>query len=142
MVELMVAVAIAGILAALAAPSFNDLIANQRAKAVASELHAALSRARGEAIARNANVTLSPKSGGWQNGWQILDPANAVLDDRGAASGATISGPTSVIYLRSGRVQGSTAPSFLVSLTTGSTSKYQCVSVELSGRPYLKASSC
>ncbi len=143
LVELMVTIAIAGILLAIAVPSFNSLIASQQAKAVASELYVSLSRARSEAVLRNANITLSAKSGGWQNGWQILDPANAVLDDRGAAGSATISGPTSVIYQGSGRVQGSSKLSFVITVMSGSTAIYQCVSVELSGRPYTKAgSSC
>ncbi|GAB7546167.1 hypothetical protein CS8_058500 [Cupriavidus sp. 8B] len=141
----MVAVAIAGILAALAAPSFSSLIASQRAKGVASELFATLSRTRSEAIMRNANVTLSPKTGGWQNGWQILDPSNAanVLDDRGTTSGATVTGPANVVYRASGRLQAGAAPSFVISTVAGSTTNYQCVSVDLNGRPYmLAASSC
>lgn len=144
LIELMVAVAIIGILAALAGPSFSSLIASQRAKAVASELFASLSKARSEAITRNANVTLSQKTGGWQNGWQVLDPSSAVLDDRGAASGATVTtipaNTASVIYRASGRVQTS-APSFVITTTAGSTNIYQCVSVDLSGRPYMKAAS-
>src|SRR5512140_629382 len=75
--ELLVVIAVASILAALAAPSFTDLIASKRAQAVASELYFSLLKARSEALTRNANVTLSPKAGGWQTGWQILDPANA-----------------------------------------------------------------
>ncbi|MBP0635025.1 GspH/FimT family pseudopilin [Cupriavidus sp. AcVe19-6a] len=143
--ELLVAITITGILAAMAAPSFSSLIASQRAKAVASELFATLSRARSEAIARNAVVTLSPKAGDWKNGWQILDPANVanVLDDRGSATGASITGPANVIYRASGRLQAGAAPSFLITATSGSTTTYQCVSVDLSGRPYmLAASSC
>jgi type IV fimbrial biogenesis protein FimT len=142
---LLVAISITGILAAMASPAFTSLIASQRAKAIASELFATLSRARSEAIARNATVTLSPKSGGWKNGWQILDPANAanVLDDRGSTNGAAITGPASVSYRASGRLQAGAAPSFLVTTTSGSTTMYQCVSVDLSGRPYmLAASSC
>lgn len=143
MVELMVAIVITGILAAIAAPSFSNLIARQRAKSIASELYAALSKARSEAIARNTNVTLSPKAGGWQNGWRILDPANAsnVLEDRGVATGATVSGPAGVAYRGSGRIQGNSVPSFVITMTGGSTSVYQCISIELSGRPYMKAAS-
>lgn len=143
MVELMVAIVITGILAAIAAPSFSNLIARQRAKSIASELYAALSKARSEAIARNTNVTLSPKAGGWQNGWRILDPANAsnVLEDRGVATGATVSGPAGVAYQGSGRIQGSSVPSFVITMTGSSTSVYQCISIELSGRPYMKAAS-
>lgn len=143
--ELLVAIGIAAILVALAAPSFSDLIVSKRGQAVASELYFALLKARSEAVSRNANVTLSPKTAGWQSGWQILDPANAanVLEDRGAASGATISGPAGVTYQGTGRVQGNIAPSFLVTTTAGSTSKQQCVSADLSGRPYMKpGSSC
>ena len=142
LIELIVALAIAGILVALAAPSFTNLIARQRVKAVASELYADLSKTRSWAITRNSNVTLSPKTGGWQNGWQILDPVtpSVVLEDRGAAVGATIaSASTGVVYRASGRVQGSTAPSFVMSNAIGSTTFYQCISVELNGRPYMKA---
>jgi len=142
---LLTAMTISGILAAMAAPAFSGLIASQRAKAAASELFATLSRARSEAIARNAAVTLLPKGGDWKNGWQILDPSNAanVLDDRGSATGATIAGPTNVIYRPSGRLQAAAAPSFLVTVSSGSSTTYQCVSVDLSGRPYmLAASSC
>lgn len=140
MVELMVAVAIACVLAALAAPSFSSLTANQRAKAVASELYVSLARARSEAITRNLNVTLLPKGGGWQNGWQILDPVNgAVLDDHGVATGATVSGPDSLTYRGSGRIQTNRSTSFIVTTTAGSTDQYQCISVDLTGRPYMKA---
>ncbi len=141
--ELLAAITIAGILAAMAAPSFGSLIASQRAKAVASELFATLTRARSEAIARNTAVTMSPKAGGWQSGWQILDPANAanVLDDRSSTSGTTIVGPATVTYRASGRLQAGAAPSFVVTATSGSATTYQCVSVDLSGRPYMQAAS-
>jgi type IV fimbrial biogenesis protein FimT len=141
--ELLVAIGIAAILVALAAPSFADLSASKRGQAVASELYFALLKARSEAVTRNANVTLSPKTDGWQSGWQILDPANAaiVLEDRGAASGTTISGPASVTFQGLGRVQGNSVAPFQITTAVGSTSKYQCVSVTLSGRPYMKSGS-
>ncbi len=143
MVELMVAIVIACILAAVAAPGFTNLIASQRAKSIASELYAALSKARSEAITRNANVTLSPQAGGWQNGWQILDPANAsnVLEDRSVARGATVSGPAGVTYQGAGRILAGSAPSFVITPTGGATGVYQCISIDLSGRPYMKAAS-
>jgi type IV fimbrial biogenesis protein FimT len=143
LVELMVGIAITGILAAMAAPSFLGLIANQRAKSIASDLYVALTKARSEALKRNANVTLEPKSGGWAQGWRILDPANptSALDDQGAVTGAAITGPTNVIFRTSGRVQGTSAPSFVISAGTGSSINYQCVSLDLNGRPYMKAAS-
>lgn len=144
--ELLVTITIIGILAALAGPSFSDLIASQRAKAAASDLFGSLLKARSEAITRNANVTLSQKSGGWQNGWQVLDPsgAAAALEDRGTASGVTITtnpvNKASMVYRPSGRVQGAVLQ-FIISTTVGSTTNYQCVSVDLTGRPYVKNNS-
>ena len=144
MVELMIAVAIAAILALLAAPSLSALVARHQARSVASELYFSLAKARSEAVTRNANVSVSPKAGNWQNGWQIADPANAanILDDRGAATGATITGSLiDIVFGPSGRVRNATVPQVVISVSAGSTSAYQCVSVELSGRPYITAAS-
>lgn len=140
--ELMVVVAIVGILAAIAAPSFSSLIANQRNKAAATDLYIALSKARSEAIKRNTNVTLSPKTGGWQAGWEILDPSDASkkIEDHAAITGGTITGPASVTYRSSGRVQGSATPAF--DITVSGTSNHVCVTVNLSGLPSQKSSSC
>jgi type IV fimbrial biogenesis protein FimT len=142
LIEMLVTIAVFAILAAIAVPSFSNLIASQRAKATASELFATLSLARSAAITRNTNVTVSPKTGNWQNGWQVLDPANNVLDDRGSVKGVTISGaPNSVVYRVSGRIQTGIAPKFVITATSGSSSSNQCVSIDLSGRPYMKAAS-
>src|SRR5450830_1885053 len=79
MAELLIVLAIVGILASLAAPSFSQFIKSQRIKSMATDLNASLSLARSEAVKRNKNVTLSPDvgTGFWQNGWQIADPDNA-----------------------------------------------------------------
>jgi len=140
--ELAVAVSIAAILATLAVPSFNNLVASQRAKTTASELFASLLKTRSEAIMRNASITLGPTNGSWSNGWQIKDsatPAN-VLDDRGAPTGVTITAP-SVTFSPSGRVQAGTTPTFLISTTSGSSTNYQCISLDLGGRPNIQAAS-
>jgi type IV fimbrial biogenesis protein FimT len=137
--ELVVTVSVAAILATIAVPSFNGIIANQRAKTLASALYATLAKTRSEALTLNGNVTLQPKAGGWGNGWQILDPNNNVLDDYTAATGIAIVGPAAVTYRSSGRLPAGAAPVFQISTTSGATVNYQCVSVELSGRPYIMA---
>jgi type IV fimbrial biogenesis protein FimT len=145
MVELLVTVAVATILTTIAIPSFSGLIASQRAKTAASELFASFLAARSDAIALNANVTVSPLAGGWnQGGWQILGPAPAsiVLESHGAVAGVTIapSGGTGVTYRPSGRVQQpGSASTFLITTTSGSTTNYQCISLNLSGRPSQQA---
>jgi type IV fimbrial biogenesis protein FimT len=141
LVEMMVVVAILAILAGVAAPSFTKTIASQRAKSAGVDIYLALVKARSEAVKRNAVVTLAPKSGGWQNGWQIANPANSadILEDHGAATNAAITGPTSVIYRPSGRLQAGSSVSMVVTVGSGSSASSQCIAVELSGQPYTKA---
>lgn len=142
LVEILIVIAIVGILASLAAPSFSELIKSQRIKSMATDLNSSLTLARSEAIKRNKNVTLSPATvGSWQEGWQIADPdfAGNNIEVHSAFSGLTATGPDSVIYRSSGRIAG-TAPTFNIS-ATGTTAQ-RCVSVDLSGRPYIKAEAC
>jgi type IV fimbrial biogenesis protein FimT len=144
LIELAVTISVAALLITIAVPSFSRLAASQRAKAAASELYASLLQTRAEAIMRNANVAVSPVAGGWSSGWQILDPANPanVLESHGAVGSATIVGPAGgVTYRPSGRVQAGVAPSFLITTMSGSSTNYQCISLNLSGRPYMQAAS-
>lgn len=140
LIELLMTVAIAAILVSLAAPSFVRLIADQRAKAAATDLVTALNVTRSEAIKHNLNVTLQPKSGDWANGWVIANPeGGADLLDANATGVPITGGPASVIYNGGGRLAGTTAPSF----TIGESGMPQrCLSVDLSGRPRTTASAC
>lgn len=141
--ELLLVVAVIGILASLAAPSFSQLIKSQRMKSMATDINASLTLARSEAIKRNRDVTLSPTTAGsWETGWQIADPDHAGnnIEVHPAIAGLTATGPDSVTYRSSGRIQGSVAPAFNIS--AAGVSDQRCVSVDLSGRPYVKASAC
>ncbi len=141
--ELLTTMAIMGVLAALAAPSFSGLVASMRARSVSSELHASLSRARSEAIKRNAEVSLTPATASaWHAGWSIPDPADGTrkLDDHPAVAGATVSGPPSVVYLPNGRVKGANLPRFAISVSGDS--QPRCVAVDLSGRPSQSKTGC
>ncbi|MEK7736559.1 MAG: GspH/FimT family pseudopilin [Pseudomonadota bacterium] len=141
--ELLIAVAITGILAALAAPSFSDLMKGQKIKSMATDINVSLMRARSEAVKRNRNVTMTPTTAwAWQDGWTIADPDNAGsnIEVRAATSGLTVTGPDNVTYMTSGRIQGVSAPSF--DIRAAGTSTRSCVTVDLSGRPYVKAAAC
>lgn len=140
--ELMAVVAVMAILATVAAPSFSELIAGQRAKGAASDLFASLLRTRSEAIKRNTPVTLSPAGDSWESGWTVAHPTNddILLEDHGAVTGATIDGPGGVTYLPNGRVSGSDAPSF--DIEVAGASQRRCIEVDLSGRPYQKPTAC
>lgn len=79
LIELMVVVAIVGILIALAAPSFQGLIMKNKVQAAASEFQSALALARSEAIKRggDARVTvvansLSGSNAVWTSGMTVF----------------------------------------------------------------------
>jgi len=100
--ELMVAVAIAGVLAAIAVPSFRTLDYTSKRSTVVNDLVAALQYARGEAIKRGRQVVVCPGTtscGGdtdWASGWiafqntdrddpPVIDTAEPVLKRGGGA---------------------------------------------------------
>jgi len=148
LVELMAVVSIIAILAMIAGPSFSNLIASQRATNASTDLYTALMTARSEAIKRNTKMTLQQKSGGWVNGWELVDPDDTTTKVlvHGELAGATVTPtPTSltaVTYLGSGRVQGTAAPAFSITTTSGSSTTTKSLCVDLTGRPYVNSSSC
>ena len=78
LVELMAVVAIVAVLAAVGAPSFRDMLLNQRLATAAQGFNAALSFARMEAIQRAQSVEVSALAGGdWSGGWVVQTGSDA-----------------------------------------------------------------
>jgi type IV fimbrial biogenesis protein FimT len=143
LLELLVTLAIAGILLTLGVPSFASFIQGQRLKSAASELSYALLFARSEAIKRNADVTVSPNSGGWQNGWTVTTAGatSNLLNHGNAYASLTISGPaSSLVYGGAGRLKAVAVP-FQVSGSLSGVTPY-CVTVDISGLPSSREGSC
>jgi len=83
--ELLTVIAIVGILAALAIPSFSESIQNSRVKELSSNFSFALYLAQSESVKRGVQVSIQSKQSSgneWQNGWNIfVDPnGNGTLD--------------------------------------------------------------
>lgn len=141
--ELLVVVAVLGILATLAVPSFQSLVQSQRIKTASFELFASLSLARSEAIKRNSNVTLTPASGGWHNGWSITSSTGETIKAHDALKGIVITlSPASVVYQRTGRIGGATAPRFQLDSGTAATANVRCIRTDLSGMPRTLMGAC
>lgn len=142
LVELMVVVLVAAILAAVAVPSFTRLAAAQRLKTAATNLQSALLVARAEGIKRNANVDLAPASGSdWRSGWNVKDAASgAILGTYPGAPSLTITGPASVRYQSSGRINAASSASFKVS--SSSINDVRCITLTVTGVPSVTASGC
>ena len=142
LIELIVVIAIVGILTSMALPSFTALIASQRIKTSASNIQAFLNLTRAEALKRNASVTFAPNTAGqWNSGWKITDPGNGVvLYTNSAVSTLTVTGPDSVTYQRSGRTSASADGTF--KLTSTATTDFRCVEVNPSGVAMVTSSGC
>ena len=82
LLELMVVVAIAGILAAVAIPSFQTAIKNNTVGSYRDAFATAIKIARSEAINTQSFVTICPSnnqagcSGNWANGWIVFADAD------------------------------------------------------------------
>lgn len=100
LIELMVTVAILAILAAVAAPSFNEAILSNRLASFANNFVASAQLARSEAIKRNATVTLCRSANGtacattgsWQQGWIVLSGTTVVQYQQALAAGYLLTG--------------------------------------------------
>jgi len=83
LIELMIAVGIAGILLALAAPSLTRIIARQRISATASDFSADLALARSEAARTGSSVGVCASAdgascgGSWTDGWVVWVDRNS-----------------------------------------------------------------
>lgn len=142
LVELVVVLAVVGILSAVAMPSFTQLVANQRLKSLSSDLFSSMMLARSEAIKRNTPVKIEPVAGGWSSGWRIPNPTQAgvYLDMHGPITKATITAPAGITFLANGRIEGNSVPTFDVAIA--GTTNLRCVKTDLSGRPIITKEAC
>ncbi|MBC7700179.1 GspH/FimT family pseudopilin [Aquabacterium sp.] len=144
LIELMVTVVLLAILAALAAPSFREFIANQRVKNAAFELMAALTQTRSEAITRNASVDLLRSGTTWGSGWTILAGTSTVLNQE-AYNGLSITDSADLNKISYGKDGRSTTTSTKFTLTSASAMSGvspRCVSIGLSGVPSNRLGAC
>lgn len=120
--EMLVAMAILGILLALAAPSFSDSSLPSKLRATANSLLGAAQLARSEAIKRDAVVTLCVSAdgltcgaGNWSQGWIVLSGATVLLSIPAAPTGYRVTpaaGSVALSFQPSG--VGATAETFTV----------------------------
>jgi type IV fimbrial biogenesis protein FimT len=91
LIEMLVAIAIAAILLALAAPSFEDAAVSSKVSDIATKVAVAANNARSEAIKRNGEVVVCMSadgatcagSGSWEQGWIAFvdrNPKNGARD--------------------------------------------------------------
>jgi type IV fimbrial biogenesis protein FimT len=97
LIELMVTILVAGILAAIAVPAFNNFVLNDRDIGQANSLVASLNYARSESVKQNiaGGVTVCPSTNGtscagtaWSQGWIVTNATGTVLSAVPALAGS------------------------------------------------------
>jgi len=139
-IEMMIVVAIMGILAAIAAPYMGDMIRRQRIKTAAFDVFSSMAFARSVAIKRNTTVTITPAAGNWAQGWRIVDSNNNLLREQSAWESLTASGPASVVFDSAGR--SAALASISLSASGVAVGSYRCVKLDRSGRAVSKEGAC
>lgn len=119
LMEVMVVVAILGVLAAIAGPSFSPLIERWRVRQAAEDLQSTLYYARSEAIKRGGGVSIQAKIGtAWDSGWQVIfdnSGTDEILQNTDAPTRVDISltgGNGTVTLDRWGQLETNTKNSF------------------------------
>ena len=108
LIEVMIVVAIVGVLMGIGVPAMRNFVMNSRMTAAVNDIAISLTLARSEAIKRGQNITITQTSGAWVNGWSVKDADNVILQNVDAMESATTlvldTGKTSLVYASTGRL--------------------------------------
>ncbi len=78
LVELMITLAVAAVLAMIAVPSFKHVLVSTNLSSINNDLAGDLQYARTEAVSRQVTVAVAASAGSWQNGWTVeIPPASS-----------------------------------------------------------------
>ena len=139
--EILVVLAIVGIIAVFAIPAMSKMLTTQAVRNAAYDLYADLVFARGEAIARGASVSIiATSSTNMKNGWIVREGTTNTLRTQAARTTAidfTASANT-VTFDKTGRVIVGGSPNWSIKPSdTSHTVEYakRCIRLDPSGRP-------
>ena len=143
LVELMITIAIVGILTAVAVPAFNEAMLGSKLNTQANNFVASVQLARSEAIKRNVPVTLCASSNGstctgnWENGWVVVlagDPV-PIHTQAPLSNGFLLRGNETSIVFQSTGVGATSANLTLCRASPSVGTRQRTITVSATGRP-------
>ena len=143
LIELVVVVALLGVILAIAAPSMRSFVVGQRIRALSYDLTSDLLLARSEALKRNSTVVVARDTEQWHAGWTTVAGA-LQLSKRNAGGDVAFDGaPASITFDANGRVASPTAQvRITLSSTAADANSRRCVELDLSGRARSLVGAC
>jgi type IV fimbrial biogenesis protein FimT len=139
LVELVVAMAIMGILITITLPAMDSILLNGRLRSYSNELLASAYLARSEAIKTNTVVRLCASASGtacdgsWEQGWVVIRSDDAVIESHAALKeGFVINGSVTTVSFKPTGI-GATQATLTICKSGGDQSRL--VTVNASGRP-------
>lgn len=146
LVEVVVVLAIFGLLTAMALPAYDSLMLGTRLGSFANAMNASATLARSEAIKRNAAVTLCASAdgascaGSWEQGWIISAGGNVIQRQQALPNGFrstdTVAGNTSLSFLPTGAGSSQAALKFCRA-TPAAGAQERVVTITATGRSYV-----
>lgn len=159
LIELMIGIALTGILLGMAVPAMNIFVSNARQTGAINDFVSSMHTARSTAITTNARVTICPSAGGnnceavtWDQGWivfrdpdsdRVVDPGETIVATSDGATGLSMLSPEFgqfLMYRPNGRVMNASldgsSGEFTVCDNRGA-DHAKVLIVDLSGRPRL-----
>ena len=124
LVELMVVIAVLAILATIAIPSFQGIVAENRATSAANEFLATLQLARSAALAQSRPVTVRPidDDEGWDLGWvveTVEEPVVVLRESPALRPSVSLHGAADVEFSSTGTLAGQTPTPFVLKVESG-----------------------
>jgi type IV fimbrial biogenesis protein FimT len=147
LIEMMIAITVAGILLMIAVPSFRNASLSSQLRSAANDFIASTNFARSEAIKRGAAVTMcvstdgsSCAAGGWEQGWIVLSGTTVLQHESAAPSGFKMSATGSIANLSFQPIGVGVAPATLTvcRATPSVGSQERVVTLDSTGRAWLK----
>lgn len=152
LIELMVVLAIMGIIMSVALPSFSEFVRGQRVRSISFDLYSNLAAGRSEGINRNVasanRIVVEPAAGAvcdadscnWAVGWTVKHGATVIQNQNAFGREVTINGPKKVEFDRTGRASITGVTGFDIQSEGSGTRR--CVTIDSVGRAKTKNGGC